>query len=321
MWVLLFFAVAFATAKNEITYSSFRGCTDSSGWIELHVQNCDTLQDVLRYTELKNILYETEIPTSYFPDRSVCLVATNTLRIDTKDILFWNAQNKAYLLLVFQGKNGKELFHIMTISNTKANIPMIYVTTTTTTMIETSSPTAAPTAPPTAQPTAAPTEMPTTDAPTVAVAPLGPQEEAPTTTAEPTQLLTDAPTMAPTEEPITTIIEEPSTFSPTEGDMDQKHDVTKANVASISTTTPSHSIMDHSRVASILLGAFGILVVVLVLLITLRKPSDALKKHDSVDDYGFEILGDSVVVDTKKEDQAILRSLGKGASEAFDANL
>lgn len=316
MWVLLFFAVALATARNEITYSSFRGSADSSGWIELHVQNCDTLQSVLHYTELKNILYEAEIPSVYFPNRSVCLVATNTLRIDTKDVLFWNAQNKAYLLLGFQGKNGKELFHIMTISNTKAHIPMIYVTTTTT-----SSPTMAPTAPPTAQPTAAPTEMPTTDAPTVAVAPLGPQEEVPTTTAAPTQLLTDAPTMAPTEEPTTT--EDITTVAPTEGEMDQKHDVTKANVASISTTSPSpsSSIMDHSRVATILLGAFGILVVVVVLLITLRKPSNTLKKEDSVDDYGFERLDDFVVIDTKREDQAILRSLGKGASEAFDANL
>jgi hypothetical protein len=77
------------------------------------------------------------------------------------------------------------------------------------------------------------------------------------------------------------------------------------------------------RVASILLGCFGLLVVCLVLLITLRKsPSDPSKKNENtVDAYGFETLDDFVIMDTKKQDEVILRNLGKGASELFDANL
>jgi hypothetical protein len=102
-------------------------------------------------------------------------------------------------------------------------------------------------------------------------------------------------------------------------EMGQKHDVTKSNVATPSATSSTTS----RRVAIILLGSFSLLVVFVVLAITIRKPAvDPSKKQDnSVDAYGFETLDDFVVVDTKKQDQAILRSLGKGASELFDANL
>ena len=103
--------------------------------------------------------------------------------------------------------------------------------------------------------------------------------------------------------------------------MGQKHDVTKSNV--VTPPADSTDATTSSRVAIILLGSFSLLVVFVVLAITIRKPAvdPSKKQDDSVDVYGFETLDDFVVVDTKKQDQAILRSLGKGASELFDANL
>lgn len=104
--------------------------------------------------------------------------------------------------------------------------------------------------------------------------------------------------------------------------MGQKHDVTKSNV--VTPPADSSSTTAPNRVAIILLGSFSLLVVFVILAITIRKPAavdPSKKQDDSVDVYGFETLDDFVVVDTKKQDQAILRSLGKGASELFDANL
>ena len=105
-------------------------------------------------------------------------------------------------------------------------------------------------------------------------------------------------------------------------EMGQKHDVTKSNV--VTPPADSSSTTAPNRVAIILLGSFSLLVVFVILAITIRKPAavdPSKKQDDSVDVYGFETLDDFVVVDTKKQDQAILRSLGKGASELFDANL
>jgi hypothetical protein len=341
MYFLILFASLCLASKDHVSFSTCVQTEDSQGWIQVPVHNCSTLQSVTWFSDLKNILYDTSSTTtnSTCPMEYVCIVATNTLRAKA----IWNAQNKAYVLITSNRKKGGKWFTIMTITN---GHPTTFVSTI---IVTTGAPTGAPTSEPvietTIETTGAPTGAPTSE-PVIetTIETTGAPTGAPTSepVIETTIETTDAPTGAPTSEPvIETTIEttgaptgeitsestiettsEPPIESTPEVPMDQKNDVTKANV--MSTLEPSSSTpaaLNNSRVVSILLGSFGILVVFVVVLITLRKPSDQSKKTDSVDDYGFEKSDDFVVIDTKKEDQAILRSLGKGANEAFEANL
>jgi hypothetical protein len=321
MYFLILFASLCLASKDHVSFSTCVQTEDSQGWIQVPVHNCSTLQSVTWFSDLKNILYDTSSTTtnSTCPMEYVCIVATNTLRAKA----IWNAQNKAYVLITSNRKKGGKWFTIMTITN---GHPTTFVSTI---IVTTGAPTGAPTSEPviettietTGAPTGAPTSEPviettieTTDAPTGAPTSEPVIETTIETTGAPTGEITSESTIETTSEP-------PIESTP-EVPMDQKNDVTKANV--MSTLEPSSSTpaaLNNSRVVSILLGSFGILVVFVVVLITLRKPSDQSKKTDSVDDYGFEKSDDFVVIDTKKEDQAILRSLGKGANEAFEANL
>jgi hypothetical protein len=301
MYFLILFASLCLASKDHVSFSTCVQTEDSQGWIQVPVHNCSTLQSVTWFSDLKNILYDTSSTTtnSTCPMEYVCIVATNTLRAKA----IWNAQNKAYVLITSNRKKGGKWFTIMTITN---GHPTTFVSTI---IVTTGAPTGAPTSEPvietTIETTGAPTGAPTSE-PVI--------ETTIETTGAPTGEITSESTIETTSEP-------PIESTP-EVPMDQKNDVTKANV--MSTLEPSSSTpaaLNNSRVVSILLGSFGILVVFVVVLITLRKPSDQSKKTDSVDDYGFEKSDDFVVIDTKKEDQAILRSLGKGANEAFEANL
>lgn len=267
------------------------------------VHNCSTLQGVTWFSNLKSILYGAPSDDTRHMEY-LCIVATNTLRVKA----IWNDQNKGYVLITSNRRKGGKWFTIMTITNghpkTTTFVPTIIVTVEATTEVPT-------------------TEVPTTDVPTTEV----PTTEVPTTEVPTTEVpTTEVPTI--TEAPTTeapTITEVPTMEEPTRavGVGSEPIHGEKVDSAKSNTETTAAVAENGQTVVIVLLGSFGILVVIVMVLITLRKPNP--KKGDSADIYDFEVIKSTneidISEDTKEKDQLILRRLGKGASETFDANL
>lgn len=295
--LILGFALWGAFGSVQITHQNHE--CDSNGWVRITGVDCNQMDSVAYFQNLKDILYPKDSipPYVYYPDNGSNYICNSQDKTAMLNTAHWSSST-AYILLTVQGGS---MYNILILQANHWRKPP------TTILVTTATPT-------TEDPT---TVVPTTEMSTTVV----PTTEVPTTVVPTTEVpTTEVPTTVVPVEVIPTT-EVPTTVVPVEvvtteeKELDEKNNPSKANQAA---PQPKGNVM------MILLGGGVILGVIVLLLITLRNP---VPKNQSLDIYDWELMsngkkdngGDSNE-DTREKDQAILRRLNKGASDVYYEN-